>query len=115
LSYLAASNKKQNTLDFKICLRNVFPSHLPLDAHCISQGISITLKLYFQTVTDHKFGIKVVKGYSATLAFVCEIAFIREDFPTLGVPIKATSANSCNSRVISLFCHGSQSKQKVGY
>jgi len=43
------------------------------------------------------------------------MVLINEDFPTLGLQINATSARSCNSKIISFSCHGSHIRKKSGY
>ena len=106
---------KVRTLVLSICLRNAFHNHFPEAAPCIKPGTSTTLNFSSPTCTDHRCGISVVNEYSATFALVFDIVLIRLDFPTLGVPIKATSAKSCNSSVSSLYCAGSPNKANSGY
>ena len=114
-SYLEISSVSAQTRAFRICLRNSFPSHLPSAAPSISPGISIITKGVFACLTTPRFGIKVVKGYSAVLAAASLTVFNKEVLPTLGNHNKATSAKSCNSHSISFTSPGSPRSQKLLY
>lgn len=65
--------------------------------------------------TIPRFGTIVVKWYSATFALVADTTLIREDLPTLGVPINATSASNVSSREISFIWPGSPMSANHAY
>jgi len=68
-SYLEQSLIKQNIFALSMCLKKALPSHFPSAAPLIRPGISITLNVRSSACTQPRFGIRVVKGYSATFAF----------------------------------------------
>ena len=77
------------------------PKPTPFDAPGINPGISATTKLEQLFIfTTPKFGLRVVKGYSAIFGFADDILEIKVDLPALGFPRSPTSAKTFNSSLI---------------
>lgn len=94
----------------EICLRNSWPRPFPSWAPGIKPGMSATTNVWsddppnLDISTTPRFGMSVVKWYSAIFGLALEICEISVDLPADGSPIMPMSATRLSSNVKIFSC-----------